>query len=189
MLQTQQKHHVSFQTESSLRECSKRLPITEVKRCSGSVWTARQKWPLLHQDGRPGYCVSAVRDRNRPGNTMSQDQLLMLPTGDGAASVIDKQINHQQTSCVQVFEHASNIHINIKERETLEKRAGKQSDAREYGIGVQSTPSVFAVRNGFCKRCQVSFPISHNDLNQEDVTALAHHRPQVCAVDEHFVPP
>ena len=27
------------------------------------------------------------------------------------------------------------------------------------------------------------------DLNQEEVTVAAHHRPQVCAVDEHLPPP
>ena len=32
----------------------------------------------------------------------------------------------------------------------------------------------------------IQIPDSHNDLNQEDVTALGHHGPQVCAVGDHL---
>ena len=33
----------------------------------------------------------------------------------------------------------------------------------------------------------VQLPISHSDLNQEESTALAHHRPQIGAVDAHLL--
>ena len=59
----------------------------------------------------------------------------------------DNIIYHQQTSCAQVFEHASNRDIKKKEtKNVLQKRAGKQSHALEDGIGEQSTLSLFAVK-------------------------------------------
>ena len=73
----------------------------------------------------------------------------------------DKRTSHQQTSCVLVFKHTSNRGIlTSKEMETLnelQKRSAKQSHAREHGIGVQSTLSFSAVKNGFSTRCQFSF--------------------------------
>ena len=41
---------------------------------------------------------------------------------------------------------------------------------------------------GYRTSCQLSFKHSTPELNQEEVTASAHHRPQVCAVDEHLPP-
>ena len=54
--------------------------------------------------------------------------------------------SYQQTSSVRVLKHASNRHVDIKERETcnaLQKLAAKQSRAREDGIGGKSTVYVF----------------------------------------------
>ena len=54
----------------------------------------------------------------------------------------DERTYHHQTSCVQVFEH-----VDITERETwnaLQERARKPCHAREFGVGVQSTLSVFS---------------------------------------------
>ena len=54
----------------------------------------------------------------------------------------------------------------------FKKRAGKQAHACECGIGVQATLCILAVKNGF---------------NQEEATTLAHHKPQVSAVDDHLL--
>ena len=43
----------------------------------------------------------------------------------------------------------------------------------------------FAVQRWIQHKIPVQLPITNNDLNQEEVTATAHHRPQVCAVGEH----
>ena len=39
----------------------------------------------------------------------------------------------------------------------------------------------FAVKIGYRTRCQLKIETSILEMNQEDVTALAHHEPQVCA--------
>ena len=65
----------------------------------------------------------------------------MLLTGMGQTRIRDdERTYHQQTFCVQVYEHASDKYIDIKERETWnapQQRAGKQSHARECGTCVQ----------------------------------------------------
>ena len=85
-----------------------------------------------------------------------------------------KRIYHQQISCVQVFKHASNRYLDIEERETwnaLQKPAAKQSHAREYGTGVQSTLFVFPSAKWVQHKLPVQLHITHNGLNQEEVTA------------------
>ena len=122
------------------------ITTTQVRRCKERVWTAGKKWSPTQQGWDLVVGVSVAKDPNRPGNTASQDLLFMLLKGVGQRRFSnDMRIYHQQPSCVQVFKHASNWCIVIKERKTrnaLKKWAAKQSHAREYGIGVHSTLSV-----------------------------------------------
>ena len=58
------------------------------KKVQGSVWTVGKKWPLIQPDSDLVIGFSVVQDRNRPGNTTSQDLLLMLVSGSGATSLL-----------------------------------------------------------------------------------------------------
>ena len=90
--------------------------------------------------------MSVVQDRNRPGSTTSQDLLLNLSTGrDRLASVMTREFitgKHPVSKCSNMLQTGI---LDIKERETriaFQKRAAKQSHARECDIGVHSTLSV-----------------------------------------------
>ena len=57
----------------------------------------------------------------------------------------------------------------------------------DYGIGVQSTLSLFALKkSGFGTRLPVHIHTSILELNQEEVTAPPHHKPRVCAVGDQL---
>ena len=83
-----------------------------------------------------------------------------------------------------MFKYASNRYIDIQERETWsvrQKRAAKQSHAREDGIGL-----FFAVKIWILARDASSVSYLLQRFDQKKVTALAHHKPQVCAGDDHL---
>ena len=98
---------------------------------------------------------------------------------------------HQQAPSVQVFEHSSNRYIDeAKERRSwnaFQKRATQSSHAGKYDLGVQSTLIIFAVYNWIQNKMPVQIQTSILESNQEEVRALAHHRPHVYAVDEHLL--
>ena len=68
----------------------------------------------------------------------------------------------------------------------FEKRVGQSSHAHEYDVGAQSTLFTFTTNNWIQNKISVRIQASTLDLNREEVTALAHHRPQDCAVGEHL---
>ena len=91
---------------------------------------------------------------------------------------------------VRVFEHASNRCIDeTKERRSwslFQKRVRHSTHARENDLGRQSTRFSFRSEMWIQNNMSVRIQASSLDLNQEEVTAMAHHRPHVCAVDEHL---
>ena len=64
------------------------------------------------------------------------------------------------------------------------KKTSRKTISCSYGIGVQPTLSVFAMQMDIQHKIPVQPSVSHDDLNQEEVTASVHHKPQVCAVDD-----
>ena len=67
---------------------------------------------------------------------------------------------------------------------TLQKRASKSTDAREYGIHVQST-LFFCSGKLDSEQDVIQFRTSIFELNREEVTPLAHPK----QVSDHFSPP
>ena len=89
------------------------------------------------------------------------------------------------TRC-QVFEHSSNRCIDEAKERRRSWKVRQSSHAREYDFGVQST-HFSALKSWIQNKMPVHIRTSSLELNPEDTTALANHRPQGCAVDEHVL--
>ena len=99
---------------------------------------------------------------------------------DNLAHRIIKQLVISNHQC-SMFEHSSNRCIDEakdrRSRNTLQKRAPKPSRAHEDDIYMQSTLCVVAVQNWIQKKMLVNIETFILELNQEEVTALAHQEP------------
>ena len=177
---------------SSLRACSRTSPTTQVGRCTGECLDRAKEVAACAASFRPGYWCFFSGPGSEQTWTYNESRLTAHFTcgeWDKFASVMMRELI---TSNRPVFK-CSNMQktgiLTFKERETrsaLQKRAAEQSHVREHGIGVQSTLSVFAVKNWIQHKMPVPLPTSHNGLNQEEVAASAHHRPPVCAAEGHL---
>ena len=150
------------------------------------------KWLLAQHDSDlvvgasvvPGWEMTWTFDEERPSHQFADGWVGQTRSQD------DKRTYHQQTPGVQVFEHSSNKCIDeakVRRRSwnAFQNRTRQSSHAREDDLGVQSTLCFFAVKNGIQNKMPDKIQTSSLELNQEEVTAVAHHRPQVCAMDEH----
>ena len=95
-----------------------------VKKWKESVWTAQKMWLRMQLDSfRPGYWCFSVpgSEQTRKFGVKSNFSCCSRQMGQTRFRV-DKRTNHQQTSCVQVFEHASKSFFKIKDRESCTDR-------------------------------------------------------------------
>ena len=65
-------------------------------------------------------------------------------------------------------------------------RARTSSHVRAYGVSVQSNLFLFRNKKWMQNKISVQIQTSTVELNQEEVTALSHHRAQFCAVGDRL---
>ena len=68
----------------------------------------------------------------------------------------------------------------------FKNESDKSSHAREYDFW-RANNSFSEVKNWIQSKVSVKIQTSCLEVNQEEVTALAHHKPQNCEVDEHLL--
>ena len=152
---------MSFPDRVIFRACSPTSPTTQ----------ARMKWPLMQQDSDLVIGVSVVPDRNSPESATNQGLLLIVLTGNGTNFASIRILTSNRRKPVMPFKSGPQNKLML---------LNTVSECNQLSLS-------FAMNKWIMHKMAVPVPTSHNDLNQEEVTAPGHHRPQVCAVEDHLL--
>ena len=181
-----------FQKGSFSRTCSMTSRSGKEQKDTQHVSLKRKKKLVVLHDSELVIGVSMVQDQKRPGNTTKTDHLTHLLTEDGANLAV-RMVNKFVGSKHPVFECSAIPQTGVLMRREKGRGAGThfENESENHLMLVNLVLACNPLGLFFSmwkKRIQNKMPVriatSILKLNQQKVTVLVHHEPQVCAVGD-----